>query len=254
MITVVVPYYAAAGFVDLAVRSILSQTYRDLRCVVIGDGETPPVEYMRDPRLVIYTLPQNHGTYYATAVALAACDTEWFSIHAADDWSERDRFARLITESDDVDVVFGGSVEHRGDRVSPRPVRFRKAGQRPVHVGSIATGIFRTEALRAFGWWAQPEYRVGYDSMMVNLALRVLRWRHIPGEYGYHRVIRGDSLTRDPATGIGSKYRHKSNVRRDALWNRVVAAPQDQWPALLAPSPELAVQVAADAERLRKML
>lgn len=252
-LTVAIPYYQTPDLVEKAVRSVLDQTYRDLVCVVVGDGDEPPLD-INDSRLVVCALSPNRGTYYATAVALAACQTEWFSIHASDDWSEPDRFARLIAASDGVDVVFGGSVQHRGDEVKRRPVHFRRAGQRPVHVGSIATGVFRTAAVQAFGWWANPEYRVAYDSMMVNLAIRVLPWRHVADEFGYHRVIRVDSLTRNPTSGLGSEYRRRSNERRDALWNRVIRAPQAQWPSLLSPSPELAAHVAADAQRLRKML
>jgi glycosyltransferase involved in cell wall biosynthesis len=254
VLTVAVPYYRAAGFIDVAVRSILNQTYRDLVCVVIGDGDEPPISHIHDSRLIIYTLPENHGTYFAQAVALAACQSDWFSIHAADDWSDPDRFGRLMAASSDVDAVFGGSVQHHGQIVTRRPVHFDKAGDRPRHVASIATAIVRTEAVQAFGWWSQPEFRVAYDSMMVNLVIRVLRWRHIPGEYGYHRIVRDDSLTRTPATGLNSAYRLEASARRADLWDRVIAAPQKDWPELLAPSPLVAAEVTEHAQRLREML
>ncbi|WP_143659105.1 hypothetical protein [Streptomyces sp. SA15] len=35
-----------------------------------------------------YGLPVNGGRYFADAVTLEACDTEWFAVHDADEWSE----------------------------------------------------------------------------------------------------------------------------------------------------------------------
>lgn len=249
-----VPYFSVPDLIGRAVRSILNQTYRDLVCVVIGDGDDPPLGSFNDPRLVVYRLPENRGTYFAQAVALAACQTEWFSIHAADDWSEPDRFSRLLAASSDVDAVFGGSVQHSGQAITQRPVHFDKAGDRPRHVASIATAIVRTEAVQAFGWWSQPEFRVAYDSMMVNLVIRALRWLHVEGEFGYHRVIRADSLTRDPATGLKSRYRLEATARRSALWDRVIATPQSEWPRLLAPNWAVAAEVNAHVHRLRETL
>lgn len=253
-VMVCVPYYGTPDLVEKAVRSVLAQTHRDLVCVVIGDGEEPPLSQITDPRLVVYTTPENRGTYFATAVALAACDTEWFSIHASDDWSEPDHIERLVAASDGVDIVFGGSVEHHGRHAKLRPVHFDRAGLRPRHVASIATGIFRTAKVQAFGWWSHPEFRIGYDSMMVNLALRVLPWRHVAGEYGYHRVIRENSLTRNPETGLHSKVRRKASNRRAALWDQVTAAPVKDWPRLLAPAVEVEAAVTAHADQLRALL
>lgn len=243
-LTVAMPYFGAPGLVGKAARSILEQTHHDLRLIIIGDGEHPSLS-VSDPRLVVYTLPENRGTYFAQAVALAACDTEWFSIHAADDWSEPDRFSRLLAHGDEVDAVFGGSVQHSGQHQRIRPTRFDQAGDRPRHVGSVATGIYRTEAVKSLGWWSHPEFRVAYDSMMVNLVIRHLRWVHVPDEFGYHRVIRADSLTRSPRTGLHSRYRLEASQRRAELWDSFKDAP-----AQMQPDPVVAAEVMEHACRL----
>lgn len=251
-ITVSMAYYGCARYVDRAVRSILDQTHRDLRLVVVNDGDRTP-RLPSDPRLTLLNLSENRGPYFCDAVVLAACDTEWFTIHAADDWSEPDRLERLLAASDGYDAVFGGSIEHSGSSVRPRPTRFHRAGNRPRHVGSIATGIYRTDALRRIGG-PHPDFRVAYDSMMVNLVIRALRWRHLPDEFGYHRIIRRDSLTRSPATGLQSEYRARFKAARSVLWNRVIAAPVEDWPEILAPSAAMAAAVEREAERLRGLM
>jgi glycosyltransferase involved in cell wall biosynthesis len=249
-LTVSMAYWRCPDHVEKAVRSVLEQTHRDLRLVVVGDGEDVPLPSIDDPRLTVFRLEQNRGPYYADAVVLAATDSEWFTIHAADDWSEPDRFERLLAQGDDVDAVFGGSWQHRGAHVEKRKTRFEQGRTELVHVGSIATGVYRTEALRRVGG-PHPDFRVAYDTMVVDLVLRALRWRHDPTEFGYHRVVRPDSLTRSPATGLQSPYRREWRRRRDALWNKVIRAQAQDWPRLLAPAAATAASVAADADRLR---
>ena len=248
-VTVAVPFFGRSDLVDRAVRSVLAQTYRDLVCVVIGDGQEAPLSKIRDSRLVVYNLPENRGTYFATAVALGACDTEWFTIHAADDWSEPDRFARLMAHTAAVDAVFGGSVQHEGRHVERRRVKFGRGGQRPRHVGSIATGLYRTAALKGFEWWSHPEFRVAYDSMMVNLVLRHLRWVHVPDEFGYHREVQQGSLTRSKSTGLHSEYRRLASQKRAELWER-----HKDDPAAMLIDPLLAAEVREHARRLREQL
>lgn len=253
-LTVSMAYFNCREVVGKAVSSVLGQTYQDLRLVVVNDGDEPP-QLPDDPRLTLLNLETNRGPYYCDAVVLAACDTEWFSIHASDDWSDSPRFQTLMDASDGYDVVWGGSIHHKWNTKAPRRVDFRMASRENVllHRGSIATGIFRTEAIRRIGG-PHPEFRVAYDTMMVHLLCRAHRWTHIRGEYGYHRVWREGSLTQAPETGMHSPLRNENWVRRDALWRDVIARPMEEWPALLAPSPEMAAQVAHDAKRLRALL
>jgi len=248
-LTVIVPFHGAPELLGPCVASLLRQTYRDLRVVVIADGaDVPPLP--GDPRLAVYRLPHNRGVYFAQAVGLAACDSAWISIHAHDDWSEPDRFARLMQYATaDVDAVFGGSVEHRGGAVRRRATRFERGGRRPRHIGSIATGVFRTEAVRGLGWWSHPDFRVGYDSMMTNLVVRHLRWVQVPDEFGYHRVVRSDSLTRSAATGLQSAYRTASSSRRAELWNAYADRPAE-----MPVTDATAAEVLAHAEQLRRQL
>lgn len=257
-LTVSMSYYRCQPFVQKAVDSILNQTMDDLRLILVNDGDKTPHLTPRqrsDPRLVVLNLTENRGPYYCDSVVLAACDTEWFTIHASDDWSKPKRFETLLAASDGYDVVWGGSIHHKRRVAQEREVNFEVAATEDVllHRGSIATGIYRTEAIRRAGA-PHPEYRVAYDTMMVHLLCRAHRWRHLPNEFGYQRVWRSDSLTKDPATGMHSPLRTECRNRRDELWRRVIAAPIEEWPELLAPSPEMAAQVASDAQRLRELL
>lgn len=254
-ITVSMAYWRCQPYVEKAVRSILDQTYRDLRLVVVNDGDTPPV-LPEDDRLVLLNLTENHGPYYCDAVVLAACDTEWFTIHAADDWSNLDRFERLMAHVNDVDeAIFGGSMQHKRRSVAVRPTDFAAAETSDILLnrGSIATGIYRTEGIRRTGA-PHPEFRVAYDTMMVHLICRGLHWTEVDDGHGYQRLWRGDSLTKAPETGMHSPLRIEARRRRDRLWERVIGSPMEQWPDLLRPSRKVAASVARDADRLRGLM
>ncbi|HYI66377.1 MAG TPA: glycosyltransferase family A protein [Candidatus Limnocylindrales bacterium] len=247
-ITVAVPFAGAAHLLPKAVNSLLEQTYRPLRVVVVADGEdAPPLP--DDPRLTVYRLPENRGAYFAQAVALAACESEWFTIHGADDWSDPDRLERLLAAGDDVDAVFGGSVFHRGDSTKRAHPRYADGGQSSGHVGLSAAGIFRTAAVQAFGFWSHPEFRVSWDSMMINLVIRHLRWRHLTGEFGYHRVVRDGSLTQSPTTGLRTPYRRAAQGRRAELWTRYADHPAD-----IPVAPAIAAEVLDHADALSHQL
>jgi glycosyltransferase involved in cell wall biosynthesis len=248
VLTVAMPYWRCADTVERAARSVLDQTHRDLRLVVVGDGEPVPLA-IRDPRLTILNLPEIRGPYYASAVVLAACETPWFTIHDADDWSDPDRYAGLLAASDGYDAVFGGVMQHQDGRVWPKPVHLSRPMSKVLrHTINHVAGIYRTDALRSVGG-PHPEYRLVYDSMMVGLILRALRWRLVD-ERSYHRDHRPDSLTRHPDTHYGSPIRIEARTRRDSLWRRVIRRPVSEWPELLRPSPRIAAQIAEDAARL----
>jgi glycosyltransferase involved in cell wall biosynthesis len=253
-LTISMAAYRTREYIGQAVESILAQSFTDLRLVVVNDGDTPP-PLPADERLVLLNLPENRGPYYCDAVVLAACDTEWFTIHASDDWSNPDRFARLMAAAEGYETVWGGSIYIRRSRATVRGTDFGSASTSDVLLnrGSIATGIYRTEAIRRTGA-PHPEYRMSYDTMMVHLICRGTRWTQVDDGNGYQRRWRPDSLTQAPETGMHSDVRNEYRQRRDDLWRRVIAAPQAAWPALLAPSAAIAASVERDADKLRELL
>ena len=254
LVTVSLPMYRAAETIADAVESILGQTFRDFRLVVVNDGEDPatawrPLAHVGDPRLIRFDLGENGGRYRADAVTLAACETEWWTCHDADDWSEPDRLEKLLAASGDADLVLGGyrlhrpNGEHRDRSPEPRLVRRPKPLRHVAH----HTGLFRTDALRSIGG-PNPDFRVAWDTFLVGVAVNTLRVAVVP-EPLYHYRQRKESLAASIETGMGSAYRlgvHK--VLRQA-WQDFL---QDG--RILEPKPETRELVEADAARLRAIV
>lgn len=199
-ITVAMPYRGAPEYVRQAVQSVLAQTERNLRLVVIADGEQPPLAGIRDSRLEVYALPESHGTYFAHQLILSATPDAWYAPHDADDWTEPDHLERLLACG--VPAVGMGSIwlHINGTAKVYRGMAERQA---VFHVG-----LFATERLRSIGGY-NPAERIGQDTIVLRLLSRTGPYvRFAPDHPTYHRRKHPGSLTTSPFTN------HRSEERR----------------------------------------
>ena len=98
-VSVVMPLYNKADYVEAAVRSVLEQTFTDFELVVIDDGSTDGsaavVQGMTDPR--IHLLAQgNAGAAAARNAGIAAARGRWVAFLDADDTWRPEKLARQL--------------------------------------------------------------------------------------------------------------------------------------------------------------
>jgi hypothetical protein len=253
-ITVGMPWYGAPELLERAVASVLAQTERDVRLILVGDGADPVAtkalhpssRLLLDDRLVIYTLPTNRGPYFAQEVARRASPDHWYAPHGADDYSEPDHLERLLAVAgDDGDAVITGAVFFH-----------RNGGDVVVHEAGYEVGLYSRARLDMIGGY-NPAERMGQDTLMIRL-LRLsgeLRATHVPT---YHRVKRAGALTTAPATRIGSAARNELRARNRAVYAECVRLRKArlirEYRNAIIPSAildELEEHVARLAERLR---
>lgn len=253
-VTVAVPFRGDGSMLARCVRSLREQTYKDLRILVIGDGQNPGLR-VRDSRVQVYTLPTNRGAYFARAVALAATTSPWHGVVDSDDWVDQEWAATLLAAGGDAIQHGSRWVEREG---MPAEAHVWKHARRPLarkllHYTSHV-GIYRTDRLRAAGGYS-PAYRIGYDSLLVSI-LRLLGPVTIVDTPLYHRRVHARSLSRAAATGIGSPQRDKVREELDTAYRkayRLQSQPDRvrQIVAELTP-PGLWDEVAEHAERVRR--
>lgn len=257
-LAVSLPTYRNPETLRRAVDSILNQTFTDLQLIVVNDaGDATeafrPLEDIADPRLIRFSLLENHGRYFADCVVAFACDSEFFTTHDSDDWSELRRLEEMMHLAKNADVVPGTEIIHTRNRYRVRRPLLKLPNRPLPHMWHLSA-VYRTEVFRSV---IHPGFRVGYDSLMSSM-LAVSDLRITPAlRYKYHRVSREGSLTRDPLTGIGSEFRRQEIEGLMYLWNQV------------PPNPTLGVlekivkqsihicdsrAVEAEAERLRELL
>jgi glycosyltransferase involved in cell wall biosynthesis len=98
-LTVVMPVYNAMPYVKEAVASILHQTYRDFRLLVVDDGSTDGsaafLNSISDPRVEVRH-QNNMGEYATTNLAIASVDSEFIAILHADDVAVPNRLEKQL--------------------------------------------------------------------------------------------------------------------------------------------------------------
>lgn len=256
-VTVVVPTYRCPSPDDLlrGVRSVLEQSYENIVCVVVSDGdEVPPwdaLDTLDDPRLVRYHVPENHGQFFAIDAVLRATPDTMICVQDDDDFSAPDRIQSLVASmaAKDADVVFC----HVEKRLDARRVRVRYCrpswllqypGMSLVHVGSHM-GLFKTAALLRLGGYAGP-VRLGYDTLVVDMMARLGRPAFVHRVL-YHQLVRQGSMTTSPATSHQSAARGKAFGELRALAHKITV---DTDPVAAARR-ETEVDAATAAERDR---
>ena len=202
MIAVSMPWYRVpADLFERAVRSALAQDVRDIRLVIIGDGEPAPIP-VRDPRIVTYTLPENRGPYFAHQALILANPFDWFAVQDADDWVDSDHLATLLG--------IGASAVSQ-DCVWWHDIRTNKNRRGYKRLGRWHYGLFRTERLRAIGGYDAGR-RIANDNHMLRTLAMTGRLASSK-KPTYHRMKRRGSLTSAPGTSMQSPARKAERAR-----------------------------------------
>jgi len=245
-VTASVPYFNARGYVHRAVESLLAQTHRRLTIVVISDGDPyppwPELAHIQDPRLIRFSLARNYGPYFAHQVVLGASTTPYFLVQDADDWSTPTRVSALLHSlvSEGSDLAFSAWQQYRADasgnlqrdfirwrRRQPGDPAIAPLGQRELflfdpilteHFVNRAShhGIFRREALERIGGY-YAGFRMNYDTLLTNFLLMTGRVSFVDAPH-YQYVIRPDSLSHSPTTGVRSPIRIATKQHLAAMY------------------------------------
>lgn len=101
-VSIIMPAYNAAKTIDVALRSLLAQTYGHLEIIVVDNGSTDStstcvaVLAQRDPRIRCISAPDAPGAYAARNLGLRAATGDLMTVLDADDWAHPQRIARQV--------------------------------------------------------------------------------------------------------------------------------------------------------------
>lgn len=101
-VSVLIPCYNVEKYLDECLKSVVSQTLKDIEIIAINDGSTDNTlqilkEYAaRDPRIVIIDKP-NEGYGKSMNRGLQKARGKYIGIVESDDWAEPDMFEQLYT-------------------------------------------------------------------------------------------------------------------------------------------------------------
>lgn len=135
LVSVVIATYNMAGFLPLAIRSALAQTYRNIEVLIIDDGSNDGSEeavapFLADSR-VRYRKQMNRGQAVAKNRGIRESTGEYVAFLDADDLWTPDKLEAqlpLFAESQAVGVVYSAfaSIDEKGNRLPDVPVKLHR--------------------------------------------------------------------------------------------------------------------------------
>ena len=182
MISVIIPLYNKELIVERSVRSVLTQSFRDIELIVVDDGSTDRslsvVQAVKDPRLRIIR-QENGGPSKARNTGTRNARGEWILFLDADDEllpGALETYGQLIVEHSDADIIDCGQMVRRGTEqhlVGHSLHGYSKNTMRDWFYGKIGPGsnhsVFKRSLVKAFPY--SPHYRRFEDA---DLLVRML--------------------------------------------------------------------------------
>lgn len=238
-VSIIVPVYNAAPYLDQALASAEAQRHRAIEIVCVNDGSTdgsPAIlrnHAARDPRIRVID-QENRGYGAAMNAGIAAAGGDWIAILEPDDWIEPDMLGDLLSRARElsrpgrpVDIAKSPywivrdpdtprqqklPCSYKG-RVRPRrqPFLAADAPQLLGHHPSIWSAIYRAEFLREHG----------------------IRFREIPGAGWADNPFLVETLCQARAICYVDRafycYREETPEKAAALSKRTPMMPLDRW-------------------------
>ncbi|MBQ2890573.1 MAG: glycosyltransferase [Clostridia bacterium] len=109
LISIIIPVYNAEDYIEECVKSVLSQTYKDIELLLINDGSTDKTGEMldlfpeKDERVRVFH-KENGGTHTARNLGLDNAKGEYVMFMDPDDWLSLDTVERLAEKIKEYDL------------------------------------------------------------------------------------------------------------------------------------------------------
>jgi glycosyltransferase involved in cell wall biosynthesis len=110
-ISVIIPTYNRASFVEKALQSVLQQTHPPLEIIVVDDGSTDHTENILNPYLknISYIKQQNRGVSAARNLGIKQANEQWIAFLDSDDlWKPKklQKQIQAIEKKDDYKICY----------------------------------------------------------------------------------------------------------------------------------------------------
>lgn len=189
MISVIVPVYNAQAFLEPCIKSVLTQSFRELELILIDDGSTDrSLEMCRrwetDPRVTIVST-ENRGVSAARNMGLSAASGQWILFLDSDDFLLPDCLERLMTmvTPETREIIGAYTVEEAAPSSFTRetvsadalramtldPINHRLLPEfyevKPLSLCSCWAKLYRMDVIREYGLRFREELRLSEDTL-----------------------------------------------------------------------------------------
>jgi len=192
-VTVLMAVYNGSRYLKTAMDSILNQTFRDFRFLIVDDASTDDTRSLirsyQDRRITLLCLERNIGQTAALNAGLKHVETPWIARMDADDFSAPTRLEeqwRALGADPSLGCIgtFGWWFRedpHRAEGVIPRPLEDQAIKRQMLRGTPMIHGTLMVsrEALTAIGGYNE-RYRYSQDRDLFNRLLTRFRGANIP--------------------------------------------------------------------------
>ena len=149
MISIIIPVYNTAHYLDLCLESVLEQSYTDWECILVDDGSTDNSGEIcdkwgkRDNRFVIIH-QKNQGVSSARNHGLEKSKGEFICFIDSDDWVEPMYLSHLydgMKNNEEVDMVVSGFISEGDKSEFIKPQKKQIIKLRPEETKDIMENI-----------------------------------------------------------------------------------------------------------------
>ncbi len=254
-ISVIIPVYNTAEYLDECMKPVLEQTLTDIEILLVDDGSTDGVspakcdEYALKDRRVRVIHKENGGLVSAWITGLSESSSDYVSFIDSDDWIDTDMFEKLyeLTDSSfsDSEIISGNYIvekasEKRKETQALEPgvytgkaleeIRTRLLGceRRPVTMSRCMKLISRKLILANIKY-SDPNITMSED---VNITLPCLcdckRLVIAKDSYFYHYRLVSDSMAHDFNPKLLSNLDLTDRTFREILKDKHIANADEQ--------------------------
>lgn len=252
LISVIIPCYNVAAYVERAIQSILLQSYENLEIWVIDDASTDntlqKVNAIHDDRIKVVAFKKNTKKVGAVNEILQNVNGDFIAFQDADDWSEPERLQEQINQfkNDPQLGICFTNYRYVGDPTFlPTKISLtneelkneflnytykRNPGTSPTNCPSMM--ISKEALLKTKGYHPYFAGRVAEDIQWIYRILKYFKGITVNKPL-YNYAIREGSFTQIQATGINPKYAYSWQLVSKIIYKDVyegidVLAPENK--------------------------
>lgn len=213
LISIIIPVYNAALFLERTVQSIITQTYKDIEILLVDDGSSDnSMEIARRLAAIdarVKPLPKKHeGVTAARHHGVVQAQGNWVVFVDADDTLPNDavEFLHAQTEEQQIDLVLGTwkTISPSSSRNGLIPLKGLIPPGKYIHAllsGDAPAGILgkiiRREALLNSSALDLPAVITNNEDLLMNIKLTsaLRKIKICPDQVVYHYIKRKDSVS-----------------------------------------------------------
>ena len=190
LISVLLPVFNAEKDINVAIQSILNQSYKDLELLIIDDGSTDNSYQIcmniseHDNRVKVFRNHNNLGLTKSLNLLINESSGKYLARQDADDWSEETRFEKQLKFMNDenIDVVYARSVRNDTQNIFPRlsyylPLNFVLRYKNPLIHGTM---LAKKNIIEKVGGYDEKfiysqDYKLAFDLINLGFKLRIMK-------------------------------------------------------------------------------